>query len=593
MSSVTLSELLDALDRGELVLLPNARAARQMRAAFHARQRQRGLEAWEPARVLSWAQWTRSLWNDLVLAGAEQRLLLNAAQEHLLWRQILAEDTANRSLGSVESLAELAASAWQLAADYNAAEQLRQFANSHDSRIFSAWAGTFVARCRESDVLSASLLNAALEEHVRAGALAPPASLDLAGFVEVSPSEERLLETFRERGTNVQELALGDAGRVSAPSFSVAAQDERAELLLAVRWIRGFLEANHAKEPGARVALLLANPAERRAEIEGVFREILAPELQAVDADLSSTPWEFSSGAALASTAMIADALAMIRWTQGAMHRERVSSLLRSPYVGDIGASEDARDVAAQFDAHWLRRMPLLRPEIEIADVLELASRAEASSETNDQGKALRWLREVQAFLVRHGDMQRPRGYAEWMEFVRRVLSAAKWPGNRGLSALEFEATRAWESLLDTVATLDFAGRRVPFATALQALELHARDATFTLPSTGAPVMVMSVSEAEGSFFDAAVLMSATDVVWPAAERVHPFLSWTLQRTLKMPGSDPALTAARSRAAIEAVLACSGPVMFTHAKEDSSGALRQSPILNALGVRPVAAGELD
>ena len=119
--------------------------------------------------------------------------------------------------------------------------------------------------------------------------------------------------------------------------------------MLAVRWIRGFLEANRAKEPGARVALLLPNPAERRAEIEGVLREMLAPELQSVDADLSSTPWEFSSGAALSSTAIIADAFAMVRWTQEAMPLERVSSLLLSPYVGNLAASDDARDAAGSI----------------------------------------------------------------------------------------------------------------------------------------------------------------------------------------------------------------------------------------------------
>ena len=36
--------------RGELLLLPNARAARQMRAAFNGVQRSRGLPAWEPAQ---------------------------------------------------------------------------------------------------------------------------------------------------------------------------------------------------------------------------------------------------------------------------------------------------------------------------------------------------------------------------------------------------------------------------------------------------------------------------------------------------------------------------------------------------------------
>ena len=97
MSSTTLSEILDALDAGALLLLPNARAARELRLAFDARQRSGGRTAWEPPRALSWLQWTNSLCGELIVAGAETRLLLNAAQEHSVWREIIAEDTVPRA----------------------------------------------------------------------------------------------------------------------------------------------------------------------------------------------------------------------------------------------------------------------------------------------------------------------------------------------------------------------------------------------------------------------------------------------------------------------------------------------------------------
>src|SRR6202789_4618908 len=89
MSSATLSELLDALNDGRLLLLPNARAAREWRAAFDARQRMLGRRAWEPARALSWSQWTNFWWGELVVHGAESRLLLNAAKERSVWREII------------------------------------------------------------------------------------------------------------------------------------------------------------------------------------------------------------------------------------------------------------------------------------------------------------------------------------------------------------------------------------------------------------------------------------------------------------------------------------------------------------------------
>ena len=51
-----------------------------------------------------------------------------------------------------------------------------------------------------------------------------------------------------------------------------------------------------------RIAVLLPQPEESRAELESVFRAILAPELQPIEADNSATPWEFTSGCAAACT---------------------------------------------------------------------------------------------------------------------------------------------------------------------------------------------------------------------------------------------------------------------------------------------------
>jgi probable DNA repair protein len=590
MSSATLSELLDALEQGRMLLLPNARAAREMRSAFDARQRARGTPAWEPPRALSWSQWTNSLWNELIVSGVEARLLLNAAQEHSLWRQIIADDAANRSIGSVDSLAELARSAWELAADYDATKRLRDFAMSHDSRIFAGWAETFSKQCAEREYLSAALLNGALLSQVQAGALSLPASLELVGFGRVLPSQQTLVTGLRERGAVVRERRLEAAHGEEGLRTSVVALNEHEERTLAARWIREFLEAPHALEQGRRVALLVPNLAEERATIEGVLREVLSPELQSIDADLSSTPWEFSGGVPISSLPMVVDALELVRWTQGPLRVESVSSLLLSPYVGSNGTDAGVCDAVARFDAGRLRRMLLLRSEIDIAGVMELARQREVGR--SRVSEVLPWLRNVQEFLRKSGDQKRARGFADWMEFVRGVLLAASWPGDRALTASEFEATRTWERTLDTLSTLDFSGRRVPFASAFGALELQMKKTMFAPPSTGAPVQVMGVAEAEGSAFDAVVFLHATDTNWPAQERVHPLLPWTLQRALKVPWSDSALAVERSRAHTEDLLRSSGSVLFSYAAEGESGKLRPSPLLSEMGIERIDAAEL-
>jgi len=589
MSSATLSELLDALDQGGLLLLPNARSARDLRAAFDARQRGRGLPAWEPPAALSWSQWTNSLWSDLIVGGTEHRLLLNAAQEHSVWRQIIADDASSHSLGSLDSLAELAQSAWQLAADYDATRKLWQFAASHDSRTFAAWAEAFVRHCAERGYVSAGELNASLTEHVRGVEFAVPTSLDLVGHTQTTPSQQALLEALRERGTDIRERTLQASVGGERLVAAVVSPTENDERLLATRWIREFFDTHRTARPAAPVALLVPNLTDERPQLEGLLREVLAPELQSIDADLSSTPWEFSGGVPLSSLALIVDALELIRWTQGALSLESVSSLLLSPYLGSNGTDVDARDATARFDASRLRRQLLLRSEIDIQGLLDLIQRSDADRPSNVSA----WVRDVHEYLKRSGDTKRARGFAEWMEMVRGVLQAANWPGNRALTASEFEATRAWESLLDLVSTLDFSGRRVAFANALQALELQAQKAMFKTPSVDATLQVMNIADAEGSIFDAVVFLHATDAHWPAGGRVHPLLPWTLQRALKMPGSDPVLAVSNCRILTENLLRSSNAVLFSYAGEDENGKLRPSPLLSELGIDHIDASALE
>jgi ATP-dependent helicase/nuclease subunit B len=560
MATVSVDELLGMAGGGVLVL-PNARAARDLRETFAARQRVRGVEAWESPAILSWGQWTSSLWSELVVAGAEERLLLNQAQELRLWREIVAEDAA---VGAGDSLAELARSGWALAAAYGATSKLRSFAATHDSRVFAEWAEVFSRRCGAKGYLSAALLDEALRLHAERGALPRLEALELVGFGEKTPAQEALLEALRARGMVVLERGL--VVEADGLRAVVVAAGEREELELAARWVRGFMEGR----PEATVAVVTPHLGEERAELEGVLRETLAPELQAVGEDLSSTPWEFSGGPALASVAMIADALALARWVEGALQVQRVSALLMSPYVGSTGD----RDASARFDAGTLRRAQMLRSEIGVGALLTMVEAAEKKQ----GGTFLPWLRGVNGFLKRDGDRSRPRRFAEWRD--------------RALTATEFEATRGWESALDTVSTLDFSGRRVSYAEALEALEMQAKSSVLALPATGAAVQVMDVREAEGSVFDAVVFLRATDANWPPAERVHPLLPWGLQRSLKMPGSDPALAADRARRFTQGLLERSGNVLFSSAAKNEDGALRPSPLLEELGLERLDAKSL-
>ena len=568
-SALTLADLLDRLAHGERLLLPNARAARELRAAFDAQQRTQGLPAWEPAPALSWQQWTGGLWSELIVTGADTRLLLNPAQEHNLWREIIADDATHSTLGSPDSLADLAHSAWSLAAAYNATSRLRGTALNYDCRIFSEWADAFTQRCVKEGYLSSALLDDALRQHIAKETIATPGKLQMAGFVDLTPAQQLLLTALRERGCAVEFHDLTAAPTAAPLRASVIAETPRAELELAARWVRHYLEDHRDSPP--RVAILVPHLAEERAELDSVLREVLVPELQSISADLSSAPWEISAGAPLASLAMISTALELAQWTRKPLSIERVGALLLSPLLGH--AAE--RDSLARFDAKTLRRQKLLRPEMDIPHLLSLLS-----SRDPETPQLAAWLREVHALAQRAASI-RSATYAEWMEHIRALIAAALWPATEPekLTAAQFEATRAWDAVLDLVSTLDFAGRRVPFEAALHALELQVQSTLFTPPATHAPVQVMSIAEAEGCLFDAVVFLHATDANWPAPERANPLLPWRLQSSLAMPGIDAVRTTDHARAFTAALLAHTGATLFTSAAEDEDGTLRPSPLL--------------
>jgi probable DNA repair protein len=581
-SALTLANLLDRLARGERLLLPSARAARELRAAFDAHQRMLGLAVWEPAPALSWQQWTGSLWSELIVTGADTRLLLNPAQEHSLWREIIAEDNTHSTLGSPDSLADLARSAWALAAAYHATSRLRGTALNYDCRIFSEWADAFNKRCAKEGYLSPALLDDALRQHIATETVATPEKLQLAGFGDLTPAQQSLLAALRERGCAVEFHNLAAEPTAAPLRASVIAETPRAEIELAARWIRNYLEEHRDAPP--RVAILVPHLAEERAELDSVLREILATELQSIATDLSSAPWEISAGAPLASLAMISAALELAQWTRRPLSIERVGSLLLSPFLGH--ATE--RDALARFDANTLRRRKLLRPEIDIAELLRLLL-----SRDPDAPQLAAWLREVHALAQRAASI-RTATYAEWMEHIRALLVAAQWPITKPekLTAARFEATRAWDAVLDLVSTLDFAGRRVPFEAALHALELQVQSTLFTPPATHAPVQVMSIAEAEGCLFDAVVFLHATDANWPAPERANPLLPWRLQSSLAMPGTDAARTTDRARTFTAALLARTGAALFTSAAEDNDGKLRPSPLLAEFALTQLSAEQL-
>lgn len=560
------------LERGGTILTGNQRAARTLRLAFDRQARAGGRTSWQPPRIFAWDTWTAQLWQQALIAGTADKLLLNRSQELQLWRSIISADPQWASLQTTDSLANMAAGAWQLLCAYRGQSQLRSLGVSEDTRTFQRWAQAFIRRCKSDAYLSPSEI-----EHALASTKTQPSNeLLLIGFDSKTPAQLALIESLQSAGVEVMDLPLYPTAEHRHIAIS---KDLDAELTEAALWLRAALESN----PEARIAVIHPDIAAERLEIDRVFRRILAPELQSITAGPADGPFEFSLGQPLSQSPMVAIARKLLRWVTNPIPIEEISHLLLSPYFTPASELQSR----AQFDAFELRRSILLRPELSLSGMLaQIESRSTSKCPPNLLSQ-LHSLNRTAAKLL--PDSSKQKSHADWADTTRELLSASGWASTPREDTIEYQTRRKWESALDELTTLDFEGARITFPESLAHLESILQRTLFAPESREAPIQIMSPQEAAGSRFDALYFLRASDLNWPSTPGTNPMLGWRLQRELNMPGSDPTGDLAHPKAVTARLAASASTIVFSYARETADGHQRPSPLLADLALEPISA----
>ncbi len=194
------------------------------------------------------------------------------------------------------------------------------------------------------------------------------ARLVLTGFDRTTPAQQHLIEAFREMG---HEVEMAGAGEVPAAEtvLLVEAVDKRDEIATCARWVQRQLAAQTAITP--RIAVVVPNVSNVRPEIEGIFRQILAPETVTIGAHELPLPFEFTLGVPLVNMPMARAALLLLRWMHQALAQDDLSWLILSGFLCE---HEDELLLIAAFDAR-LRRQAMRQPEKELDTVRTVSKR--------------------------------------------------------------------------------------------------------------------------------------------------------------------------------------------------------------------------
>ena len=509
--------LLDALERGALVVAANNRLARHLHLQFGEAQIAAGRRGWLSPAVIPWKAWIRDLWEESLVNGgrAGQLDLLQEQQARQLWLEIIAASDRVGPLSDINGLADGAAHAWQLMHDWGIElAEIEAGAITADHRAFADWARAYRRRCAEADWVEAAVLPELLELDLSSGKLPIGSAVWFHGFDAWTPAQQRFRSALERSGVVT---TIPEDFESVATGRRVVCIDPEAEIQSAARWARARFEAR----PDSVVGVIVPDLAARAAKVRRIFLDVFAPDWRASSAD-QSTPVNFSYGTGLASVGVVMQALLAFELTKTQLNYQEIGQLLRSPYLRG-GVREAAERAAVELE---LRE--LADPDVELSAVAALSSA---------QAPEFAALVEAGIKARDRPDVQSPK---EWCHWITAFLKAVGWPGDRVLTSAEFQAVVAWNDLLKDFAACEKIVDRIDFRRAMGMLTRMGGQRLFQPEGVQRAVQVMGLLEAAGQHFDHLWISGMVGEDWPRVTRPNPFLPLDLQRRHQLPDSCPA-----------------------------------------------------
>ncbi len=556
--------IIAALKAGATLVTASQRLARHLAAAYGATQQAQGAPVWEAPDILPWHQWLERFWQEsfgLLDADAPQ-LLLSDFQELTLWEEAIHAADSENPLLQVPSAARSAREAWQLLHAWKLSIPRTQESASEDVSAFARWAKAYAQRCTSGNWLDSARLPDAVRNAIAAGRLAPPRALILAGFDELGPQQEELLNAVRAVGAAVTSFAPGDQMKRVA---RVGYDDRRAEIHAAAAWARAALESGQT-----RIGVVVPDLSVQRATVVRLFDEALIPAALLPGSHLVR-PYNVSLGEALASWPVIHAALLVLEFGTGSLPIARLGTLLRSPFLAGAASESSTR---AQLDA-------LLRQDGEESVSISALMRRAATELARPNSAAPQLHTQLRAWRDAIPPRSKQLSPSAWSEQFAALLKLAGWPGDGPLESESHQAVMAWRELLANFAAQDLISTRFNYAEALATLRRMAGERVFQPQSPAAPVQVLGLLEASGLDFDSVWVMGLDDESWPASPRPNPFLPLDLQRTRGLPHASAERELEFARRLTERLAASAGDVVFSYPLNAGDEKRRASPLLQS------------
>ncbi len=567
------------------VITATIRLARELRQDSDRGQMAAGHLSWPTPRILPWGAWLSDLWNTWLYSRPARKLrLLRESEERVIWEDIVGSGQGSALL-QLGPTADAAIEAWNLLGHWNLSMDAAEWSDSTDSEAFHGWAVEFQRRCQRNHWLSGADLARFLADQVEAEMVPVPDAIEMAGFLELTPVQKKLIDALASRGVEISERRFPNSG---GDAVRVGLINSDREIRAAAAWCRRILESDpEAGSAVFRIGVIVPDLGRCRSSVERLFAEEFHPG-SSLRADHDSRRlFNLSLGIPLGEYPIVEAAFRILDIHPGVLPIEAVGRLLRSPFVRGTGTVNGSDDSGGE----WTRRALLdgvLRsqgePGVSIAEVIAMA---ESGSDLHHCPQLASQLR---AWLKIWTDLEPTQAPSDWAAVFSRLLAAIGWPGDGPLTSAQYQTMTAWTEQLSEFAGLDRVTGRISSDSAAGMLHRLARSRQFQPESDPAPVQVLGVFEASGLRFDRLWIMGMHDGAWPVSAGPDPFVPFRLQRQFDLPRSSPARGLEFTRGLTARLLASSASIVVSYPEREDDSDLRVSPMFQTL--QEVAAEDL-
>ncbi|MEM9384970.1 MAG: PD-(D/E)XK nuclease family protein [Pseudomonadota bacterium] len=578
--------LTKAIHQGTTVVVPNATAARHLRARYarwraQHRERPEALGAttaraaavWPTPDVVSWGGWLARLQEYLLWDGSlgYPGEFIDRYREELIWEQVIGPDD---DAGQATRLARLAVDAWETVDAWNARDLLLSEGASFgpEPAALQRWARRYEAVLAEQRWVDRAQAGRALRQAVARVSLRGRSIL-MFGFDALRPAERSLLRSLADRGLRVRACQPRRRPVDGEGLRHLRFADDASQFSALGDWVRDALRRH------AGGAILIAPPqrvspdSQAGRRIARALDDALVPVALLPGMSSLPRPWSFAQQGPLADQPLARSALAVLQLVRERLAADEFSSLLHEPSV-DGGQQESA--ARALFDV-WLREHGWRQVEVrELPSLLRQYGRRGRRPLLLEQA-----LEQAQLALA----CARTLGIDEWVAHFRTLLQAFRWPG-RLESLLQQQAADEFNTALSRLAEVAHLMPKLSAEQALMRLQRLLQAAPFQPEQGDTPVLVAALGSALAIDVDALWIPSLDALSWPPPPRPQPLLGVSLARYLGLPQASASGQRQQAHRTLRHALRGAAQVVVSSAARLGEQVRAPSPMMHALAPDP-------